>query len=225
MKTYNDIKTKIKLNVNNINFKNHTFLFTKHDKIFKGKLFTYQNAIVQKELKRNSHALFMDMGTGKTIVSLALFTKSRAKNLLVICLSNKVNDWFEDCSQNLLLTKSIILTNSSKKSCELVSKLLINGEISNVSLITNFEMVWRIKNLVNLIDENWFIIIDESHKIKNPSSKVTKFCLKLVELTENKAILTGTPQSNGYIDYFAQLNFLGFFDVPLREFKNEFCEF
>jgi SNF2 family DNA or RNA helicase len=190
------------------------------------KLFDYQKNIVENEQNRNSHALFMDMGTGKTIVSLALFNESEARNLLIICLPNKVDDWCEEVEKNTNLTP-MMLRKSSGVAQTAVSVLLSrpNEDLQDVCVITNFQMVWRIENMLNLIDNNWFIIIDESHMIKNPKSNAAKFCLELAKRTDFKAILTGTPQSNGYIDYFAQLKFLGYLKLTLTEFKNTFCVF
>ena len=52
-------------------------------------LFDYQQEIVDRERNKKSHALFMDMGTGKTVTSLALFKNSEQPKLLILCIVSK----------------------------------------------------------------------------------------------------------------------------------------
>ncbi|MEA3447693.1 MAG: DEAD/DEAH box helicase [Bacteroidota bacterium] len=54
--------------------------------------------------------------------------------------------------------------------------------------------------------EFYYIILDESQYIKNPSSKVYKSVIKLK--SHNKLVLTGTPIENSLSDLWAQVNFL-----------------
>lgn len=182
------------------------------------KLYGYQKKIVDIQ-KNKSHALFMDMGTGKTITSLALFEKSDSKKLLIICLVSKLNDWKMEVNQLFPELEVMILNKGSKLNTQLIEN---NYDV----LICNYESVWRLdKALINYIDDSWFIIVDESHKIKNTHSKVGKFMGKLGKKTASKCILTGTPQNNGYLDYYNQLSFIDVLRMSEKEFKKEYCVF
>ena len=180
------------------------------------KLYDYQKKIVDSRKDYESHALFMDMGTGKTITSLALFEQSQLKKLLIICIVSKKNDWRDEV----------------EKYCNMQSTILDKGTTKNKELLKNksdcyivsFESCWRLdKDLLKLINENWFIIIDESHKIKNTKSKIGKFVNKLRLRTYGKCILTGTPQNQGYIDYYNQLKFIDVLMMKESDFKEHFC--
>lgn len=180
------------------------------------KLYDYQKKIVDSRKDYESHALFMDMGTGKTITSLALFEQSGLKKILIICIVSKREDWYEEIKTNCNIESTILDKGTTKN-----KELLKNG--SN-SYIVNFESCWRLdKDLLDLIDEDWFIIIDESHKIKNTKSKIGKFVNKLRTKTYGKCILTGTPQNQGYIDYYNQLRFIDVLMMKEIEFKREYC--
>lgn len=180
------------------------------------KLYDYQKKIVDSRKGHTSHALFMDMGTGKTITSLALFEQSKLKRILVVCIVSKREDWYDEIKSNCNID-SIVLDKGTSKNKELLKKNA-NG------YIVNFESCWRLdKYLLNLIDDNWFIIIDESHKIKNTKSKVGKFMNKLRLKSHNKCILTGTPQNQGYIDYYNQLRFIDVLTMKESQFKQEYC--
>lgn len=180
-------------------------------------LFDYQKQIVNSQ-KKPSSALFMDMGTGKTITSLTLFKKSKQPKILIICILSKLEDWKEDLKKECQID-AIILNKGSKKNNETIASN------KHTALIINFESAWRAKELLKWVDKSTYVIIDESHKIKSVKSSIGKFCMKLKSRTKTKCILTGTPQSRGYIDYYNQLFFIDIFNFPVKMFNEAYCVF
>lgn len=181
----------------------------------KTKLFEYQEKIVNEQSNRKSVNLFMGMGTGKTVTSLSLFEKNPTHKILIICLVSKLQDWQEDLKKELNMN-SVILNKGTKK-----NKELLNNHMK--AYIINFESAWRLVELLDWVDNDTTILIDESHKIKNPNSSIGKFCQRLSKCTEYKLILTGTPQSQGYIDYYNQLYFTNILYLKFADFKKLFC--
>ena len=182
-------------------------------------LYDYQKNIVNDLKDFDSCALFMDVGTGKSITSLALYEQKllqkKCKKLLIICLCAKLNEWKCDCEKWFPFSKTIIL-DGKKKSKEAF-------ELGNFDIaIINFEKTWRNYDLY-LVTKDYYIIIDESHKIKESTTKVGKFMKELSILTPYKCILTATPMGNGYIDLYNQLYFLGLLDISLTMFKEKYC--
>lgn len=180
----------------------------------KTKLYPYQENIVRNQSKKGAN-LFMDMGTGKTVTSLALAEKWNNPKTLIICLVSKMKDWQEDLMKELNIDAILLDKGSSKNT------LLL--EENKKAYIINFESAWRLNKLLEWVDKETTIIIDESHKIKSPTSKIGKFCQQLGNKTEYKIILTGTPQSQGYIDYYNQLYFTDTLKMKFAEFKRTFC--
>ena len=182
-------------------------------------LYDYQKNIVNDLKDFNSSALFMDVGTGKSITSLALYEQKqiqgKCNKLLIICLCAKLNEWKCDCEKWFPFSKTIILDGKAKS-----KKAFENGDF-DIAII-NFEKTWRTNDLY-LINKNYYIIIDESHKIKESTTKVGKFMKELSFLTPYKCILTATPMGNGYIDLYNQLYFLGLLDISLTMFKDKYC--
>ena len=155
----------------------------------------------------------MDMGTGKTITSLSL---TKGKKILVVCLATKVKDWAEDICELLPDYKVQTLNKGTKRNRELLHGF--------DALIVSFESSWRIdKELLKLINNDWYVIVDESHKIKSRTSKVGRFMRKLAKRTDYKMILTGTPQHKKYIDYYNQLYFIGALNMTYKEFEAKYC--
>lgn len=182
------------------------------------KLYPYQKKIVDGQTNPSS-ALFMDMGTGKTITSLALFEKSKKTRLLIICLVSKLFDWQDEVVLNFPHIKNVaILNKGTAKNLEILQDK--NIEV----IICNYESIWRLdKHILNYVNEQFFVIVDESHKIKNTKSKIGKFTRKLSLRTNSKCILTGTPQNHGYLDYYNQLSFIDVFKMSEKEFKRDHC--
>lgn len=152
----------------------------------------------------------------KTVTSLALFRKSKQPKLLVMCIVSKLQDWQDDVLSECNLP-SIILNKGSKKNNEIVKTT------DSKVLIINFESAWRCTELLKWVDKDTYVLVDESHKIKSVTSKIGKFCNKLRLRTKTKCILTGTPQSKGYIDYYNQLTFVDLLNIPYKAFTDVFC--
>lgn len=164
------------------------------------KLFDYQEDIVRKAFPNS--ALFMDMGTGKTITSLRIAEKYNVEKLLVVCLKSKIQDWIDEIENETYFVK---------------------GEY----MVVNFESVWRTNKALDFTTDKTMIIIDESHKIKNPKSKVSTYIRFLGKKTRYKLILTGTPQNQEYYDYWMQMGFIDspVYNISLKEFENTYVNF
>lgn len=178
----------------------------------KTELYDYQKKIRDQIINKGdfSAGLFMRMGTGKTVTSLSVFEyllqNGLANRLLVVCLKNKIRDWQTDIFNEF-------------ENCG------INFEYE----VVNFESIWRPKRASyysDFVNGKTMIIIDESHKIKNNSSKITKYMLSIYDQTKYKLILTGTPQSQQYIDYYPQMKFINAkdFDIPYKQWDKTFVQ-
>lgn len=76
-------------------------------------------------------------------------------------------------------------------------------------VLTNFETLETEKQQFELYLKvrNVGIIIDESAKLKNPNSKLTKTYFELAPLFQRRIIMTGTPVANRPYDIWAQIYF------------------
>lgn len=173
----------------------------------KTKLYDYQEKIVNDIFANGdfSVGLFMKMGTGKTVTSLALFERlwenKAVDKLLVVCLKCKIDDW--------------------------KNEIEYQWEWPPQYEVINFESIWRAKRAdyyKSFVDSRTMIIVDESHKIKSHTSKVTKYLLGICNQTRYKLILTGTPQSQQYIDYYPQMKFINAkdYDIPYKQWDKTY---
>lgn len=203
------------------------------------KLYDWQKEIVDKYLNRKSFGLFLDMGTGKTPISLALAEQHNCEKILIISINSKVLE-NEKVSGSFFnwIQKSNIKYNLKDKYSE-------NFDINSPEVfIINYESLYErgrkslkeslklrsslISFIKSCYNKNVTIIIDESHKVKDLQSLQTKAIIKLKNEIKLKAknlylyLLTGTPFTTGFIDLYSQLKLL---DCPMLkgEFKESFC--
>lgn len=204
-------------------------------------LFDWQKKIVDKYLNRDSLGLFLDMGVGKTPISLAFAEKNNCSKILIITLNNKALENESNKGSFMWWIKKMKLPYKiyTKK-----SKLFNFNNDSPEVLIINYESLYERNkdskygkapirsNIVEFIkscsNKNVAIIVDESHKLKDTSSIQTLATTKIkksINLVANKTylyLLTGTPFTVGYIDLYSQLKLLG---CPLTKtsFIDEYC--
>ena len=191
------------------------------------KLYAYQEKIFTWVKQRKKIALFMDMGTGKTLVTLNFIMYYRPKKILIICPKIAMYVWQSEFKKHIKNNPYQIITldkGTSSSKAEKVKDL----KNENTVIIINYESCWRDHIGKALKDYKAdMIICDESHKIKTYGSNVSKYVRQLGKNTEYKAILTGTPVTNTKLDYWGQFAFLDItlFGYLYSAFKNRYFEF
>lgn len=183
-------------------------------------LYPYQQKIFNELKDFGSCGLFMDVGCGKSITSLALadykMAQGKVRKLIIVCLHAKMLEWKIDCEKYFPFYKICVMDGKTKSISQFRS---YDWDI----LIINFEKVWRTDRLINFINFETMIIVDESHKIKEHTTKVGKFMTMISQFTNYKIILTATPMGNGYIDLYNQLKFLGLMNYSYKFFEDRYC--
>lgn len=132
----------------------------------------------------------MEQGCGKTLPTLCLilwlYRTKHITTALVVAPKATMGAWHRDIDK----------FDSKDKS-----------DLENCITIINYDSVWR---KGKGYDRQWdCIVLDESHWIKNRTSKRSCFLLKLSLKAKYRYILTGTPISNGHLEnIWAQYAFL-----------------
>ena len=167
----------------------------------------------------------MRTGSGKTITSLAKFEELGTTHLLIVCPKSVIGQWEDNIRKEM--PRRRILQFKKSHSANGKNNVLREQSVNYDTVIVNFEVLHKLTYFLEVVDDTWTIIVDESHRIKNPDATVTKAVLKLGNKTKHKIILTATPTQGlygGYVDYFAQLKFLGHLNgMTKRNFENSYC--
>ena len=191
----------------------------------KGKLYDFQKqgvAFLDTLTENEGAILAFDMGLGKTITSIASFLKlvgegKQTKCMIVCPASLKYSAWKKEIVK---WTKSeyIVVDGDADeneveyedgKICKLRGKNLreVQYQQEVEFVILNYELFLHDIDLLPIVDENWVVIFDEAHRIKNPRAQTTKNIIQHCENAGKKYLLTGTPLENNLPELYSLVNF------------------
>lgn len=139
-----------------------------------------------------------DMGLGKTFQTL-MYAAHAKRRMVVICPKNVRRQWIQESHK---FFKSGVF-----KGLELTSTSKITS-LDGYNLVTlNYEIV---EKFAALISNSGFdlLVLDESHRIKNPKAKTTKTIQALGKKFKHRICLSGTPIKNKKRELFTQANLI-----------------
>lgn len=177
--------------------------------------------------RSRGYALLMEMGTGKTITSVAitgrLYLDGKVRKALVVAPLSIVGVWqeefekFADFDFNLA-----VLSGTGSKKSETLGGL--NGTGLQVAVV-NYESAWRLEKEIAAWKPD-LIIADEGHKIKTHNISASKAMHRLGMLAAYRLLLTGTVITNKAIDVFSQYKFLNpaIFGGSFYSFRNRYFD-
>ena len=207
---------------------------TKDGLIFRTKPWKHQLAALRYLMKEehSSAALLLKMGAGKTKIWIDLINNKGWDTTLIVCPFKATRVWVNQFPIHSL-DESISVYNlanlSSKEKVKAIEKTEYSREQGRrIVYIINYDSIWRepfktfIKNKMN-IDA---IICDESHRLKSPSSKVSKFMQVLGRRCKHRYIATGTLLAQTPLDVYAQYRFLEpeIFGTSFSKFKSRYTK-
>lgn len=178
------------------------------DFIFNVQPYEHQKKAISLCLQRDTFALFMEMGTGKTkcIVDLIgyLFQNLTLEPVLVICPVSVMDNWAKEIRLHQPQLNVVVLGGSKQERIRnLDSFRMREYEV----FIINYESFWRLEE--EFAAYKWgMMVLDESTKIKHRASKQAKAILRLGAKCQRKYIMTGTPSPNSPLELFNQIKFL-----------------
>lgn len=160
-------------------------------------LYNYQKVGSAFLYKIGSGLLGDDPGSGKTIMSLAVIEKAKAKKVLIFCPSVVKFQWLNEVNRFLPSTKALVIDGTK-------AERVLQWKNEARIYIVNYELLLRDFEEMNI--RSWdYIIADESNRIANVKAKQTKAIMKLK--SKHRIAMTGTPISNKIVELWSMLNF------------------
>lgn len=203
----------------------------------KGKLYKHQQdafdfvrlklGLTDGEQKSNGVALFMEMGTGKTLVGIAtagsLYLYDKISRVLIVAPISVLSVWKDEFKRfaNFRYAITVLNANGTKGKKNQLDKLTSSAK-SNTDLqivAVNYESAYKLEEELKQYGAD-LIIADEGHKIKNGCTKRSKTLHILGDKAKYKLLLTGTPITNKEMDVFSQYRF-----TDSHVFGNNFFQF
>lgn len=201
---------------------------------YKTEPWKHQKKALSYLYRRDTAALYTDMGTGKTKVMIDLIQSREFKRVLVVAPNKACEVWEEQIAIHGVESKFLVFRLnqlSVSKTIETLDKIpkidspMISGKI--LVFIINYEKVWR-EGIDKIFLRKTFgldcIICDESHRIKTPRSKCSMYLAKLGKVVSHRYLVTGTPLAENPTDVYAQYKFLdpSIFGTNLGKFRDEY---
>ena len=165
--------------------------------------------LLDGQQKSAGTALLMEMGTGKTLVSIAvagyLYKWGEISRVLVVAPKSVLGVWQEEFAAVADFPYTLtVLRGTVEQKKQQLCKLPCQG-LSVV--VVNYESTWRMTD--ELLSYNADLAVaDEGHKIKDSRTKQSKAMHHLGDKARYKMLLSGTPITNSELDVFSQYRFL-----------------
>lgn len=189
---------------------------------FKTKPYEHQMNTLKKSWNASFYALFLEMGTGKSKITVdnigVLYQQGFINSALIIAPKGVYSNWVEkeipshlsdDVSFDIVQWKPAKTKRFEKKLVEIISHqseklkiMVFNVEAFSTARATEIAQAFLEKNPNNIV------VVDESSTIKNRSAARTKNIMTLRPLSKFRRILTGSPITKSPLDLFSQCNFL-----------------
>lgn len=206
---------------------------------FKTKPFPYQLEAFNLGKDRPYFGLLMEMGTGKTKVSIDIMAYKYSIGEIDTCViiapngvhTQWINEQIPVHMPSFIKYEACVYKSSMGKAEKARYEQVLQTQDKlkifaiNVEAFQSDKGFYEAKRMV--CAGRTLTIVDESTRIKNPAAKRTKAVLALKDLSRARLILSGAPITRGLEDLYSQLNFLsgdilGF--SSYYSFKNYYCE-
>jgi len=157
--------------------------------------FAWQRPVLARALKFEDPAIYLDMRLGKSLVSIEYCIRKKLRRVLVLCPKTAMVSWRKE----LTFEKVTIYALTSRK--------------LKLEACTSSQDGWYMASLATILTvplhlANWdAIIIDESSRMKDPTSGTTKTLMKYYQKIPHKILLSGTPNPEGIVELVPQLIF------------------
>ena len=186
------------------------------DFVFKTKPWAHQRAALEFLNGHRAALLDYEMGTGKTRVLVDWISNQPPGAChLVLCPKKVIPVWeseFAKWSSSRYWVAALEKSSeSAKKKATKVSQLIAwkTPKEGHKVIVVNYESAWRPGLKEVLLGHRWdTVVLDESHRIKDPTGRASKFCSQLGRRSARNICLTGTPLPHSPLDSFAQFRFL-----------------
>jgi len=185
----------------------------------KHKSYDYQQKAVESIKDLDYAAIFHEQGLGKTKIALDLslywLEKKQVDTILIISKKSLLENWKKELDAHTYIHPRILTQKrnenfyvfNSPSRLMLTHYEVLRGEYER------FKLFLKTRNVA--------VILDESTKIKNPESLLTKVYHDLSPYFKKRIIMTGTPVANRPYDIWSQILFL---DLG-KSLGNDFAEF
>lgn len=195
------------------------------DYVYATRPWRHQPAATRYVLGMDRCALDCRMGAGKSKIVIDACQTLEYRRVLVLCPKHVLAVWEDQLRLHALPGRYQYLPldrGTIAKRAQLLQNMLRIDHPRFVAI--NYEAAWREPLTDVLLGQKWdCIILDESHRIKGPNAKCSRFCAKL--RAEKIIAMTGTLLPHSPLDIFGQYRTLdsGIFGTSFFRFRERYA--
>ena len=186
----------------------------------RNQLHPYQQELISKATQVKNMGLFLPPGLGKTATTLTIIAEQFEGKTLIIAPKRVAETvWDTEVAKWEHLAKlrvSKIMGNPTQRLSALTSE-------ADIYLINLENVAWLCDAQAKLVFTN--LVIDESSRFKDPSTKRFKALKKHLKGFQRRLILTGTPTPQGMADLWSQVGILDLgerLETSLTKFRDKY---
>lgn len=175
--------------------------------------------------------LGMDMGTGKSKVTVDLLTNNGAEAVLILCPVSVINVWGREFRLHAGIDWHVLLLRDGSVADRMLQSDRALHECRcgrPHAVVLNYEAGWREPFATWSKEQDWdYVVFDESHRIKSSTGTISKYCHQVSRHSKRRLALTGTPLPQGPLDCFGQYRSLDpdVFGMSYTAFSRRYCLF
>jgi len=189
----------------------------------KGDPYKVQSVALSMAYGAEKYGYWLEQGLGKTAVVLNEFLdmvmRDKIDCMVVICPNYLKGNWkkeTEEWAGPWIKEMSLEVTLWPELPTKTTSIFVLNYEAILAKGGDTLEQ-W-------MVDKQVLVVLDESHRIKNPKSKTFKRLFDMMKDVKYRRILTGTPMVQNVMDLWSQLRFIGQLNgKPSHAFRNTYA--
>jgi SNF2 family DNA or RNA helicase len=198
-------------------------------------LFEFQKPAVAHSWDRQAYAYLLDMGLGKSAITIAnigmLHTKGKLTGALICSPRGVHRQWIKEQFPRHLdprLSWSGIVWQGKVPTAAEMNKPGLTVFSMNTDALRTQKGYAAAEQFLNLHHGRSMMVMDESQMIKGWQAARTGSAVKLGQLATYRRISTGTPIANDVLDLFTQFEFLNpdiLGHKYITTFKSRYCVF
>jgi len=190
------------------------------DFVYKTKPYAHQDKVLKDCWSDIDHALFLEMGCGKSKILLdniaILYNKGRIDSALIVAPKGVYDNWVSGeipaHMPEYIKTRIFKWSPSETKKNQALRESALENSIDLTILVMNVEAFSTVKGTKFagkfLLGKRVLFAVDESTTIKSPSASRTKSIVRLSKYAQYRRILTGSPVTRSPLDLYTQCEFL-----------------
>ncbi len=159
---------------------------------------------------RQGSMLAFGMGTGKSLTTVVALHELEATMTLILCPVTVMGVWRREFDRHaprefavLVLDKGTC-RDKALRMAEWIKARTAMGD-RRLVVVVNYESAWRDLLGQALLARTWSVLVmDESHRIKSPGGRASRFASDLTKRAQRRIALTGTPMPHSPLDIYAQ---------------------